>query len=89
MQSFHEWQQSPVQGAIPTTPNPAADAEAELALLREKLLLVQQYLAEAKNLIHSTGLSQTYSDIYSDIAALHFHCDEAIEKIDQHPQPDQ
>lgn len=61
----------------------------QLATIREKLAAAQPHFAEAINLIHSLGLTQSHGEIYSDVADAHFHCNEAIYKIDQHPQPDQ
>ena len=71
------------------TANLRADRELKLALIREKLAAAQLQLTEAVNLIHHHNLAPLFSEIYSDIADAHFYCAEAIEKIDQQPQPDQ
>jgi hypothetical protein len=46
-------------------------------------------LTEALNLIYYTDLAIMHGEIYSDIADAHFHCGEAIHKIDNHLKPDQ
>ena len=71
------------------TANLRADRELKLAMIREKLAAAQPHLAEAINLIHHNNLAPLFSEIYSDVADAHFYCGEAIEKIDEHPQPDQ
>jgi hypothetical protein len=71
------------------TANLRADRELKLGIIREKLAAAQLLLAEAINLIHHNNLAPLFSEIYSDVADAYFHCNEAIEKIDQHPQPDQ
>jgi hypothetical protein len=71
------------------TANLRADRELKLGMIREKLAAAQPHLAEAINLIHHNNLAPLFGEIYSDVADAHFYCNEAIEKIDQHPQPDQ
>jgi hypothetical protein len=71
------------------TANLKADRELKLAIVREKLAAAQPLLTEALNLIHYTDLAIMHGEIYSDIADAHFHCGEAIYKIDHHSQPDQ
>ncbi|HEY9615108.1 hypothetical protein [Allocoleopsis sp.] len=71
------------------TANLRADRELKLAMVREKLAAAQLQLAEAINLIHHNNLAPLFSEIYSDVADAYFHCNEAIDKIDEHPQPDQ
>ncbi len=71
------------------TANLRADRELKLSLIREKLAAAQPYLIEAINLIHHSNLAPLFSEIYSHVADAHFYCGEAIEKIDEHPQPDQ
>ena len=71
------------------TANLRADRELKLALIREKLAAAQPHLIEAINLIHNNNLAPLFGEIYSDIADAHFYCAEAINKIDQNPEPDQ
>ena len=71
------------------TANLRADRELKLALVREKLAAAQSRLAEAVDLIHHNNLAPLFKEIYSDVADAHFYCAEAIDKIDEHPQPDQ
>jgi hypothetical protein len=71
------------------TANLRADRALKLSLIRDKLATAQPYLTEAIDLIHSLGLAQSYSELYSNIADAHFHCGEAISQIEQHPEPNQ
>lgn len=63
--------------------------QEQLAEIRQKLAAAQPLLAAAIDLIHHNNLAPLFSEIYSDIADAYFHCNEAIEKIDEHPQSDQ
>lgn len=63
--------------------------QQQLTAVREKLAAALPYLAEAIELMRSSGLAQLHSEIYSDVVDARFYCGEAIKDIDQHPQPDQ
>ena len=62
--------------------------QQQLAEIRQKLTAAQPHLAQAIDLIHSLGLAGSHFELYSNLADAHFHCNEAIYEIDQHPAPD-
>ena len=63
--------------------------QQQLATVREKLAAALPYLAEAIELMRSSGLAQLHSEIYSDVVDARFYCSSAIDDIESHPQPDQ
>lgn len=55
----------------------------QLEEIQKEIAAAQPHIAKAINLIHEMNLARGYSELYSDIADMHFYCAEALEKLAQ------
>lgn len=60
----------------------------QLEEIRKEIAAAQPHIAKAIDLIHELNLARGYSEIYSDVADMHFYCAEALEKLAQQLQTD-
>jgi hypothetical protein len=83
MQAFSQWQQNPVQGAIPSVPTD----EEHVSIVQENLLDALNFLQFIHTYLENTGLSKRYSQLLTAVADSLISCNEAIEHCND--QPDQ
>lgn len=81
MQSFTNWQQSPIQGTIPSVPS---DAE-HLEIFQDNLLDALNYLQFTHHYLESSGLSKQYSQLFTAVSDALNSTNEAIERCSDAP----
>lgn len=62
--------------------------QQQLEAIQKELAAAQPLIAKAIDLIHERNLARGYSELYSDIADMHFSCAEALEKLAEQLQTD-
>lgn len=81
MQTSQQWQQSPMQGTIPSVPS---DSE-NLAVVQENLLDALNYLQFTHHYLESSGLSKQYSQLFTAVSDALNSTNEAIERCSDAP----
>ena len=80
-QTFKQWQESPIQGAIPSVPS---DSE-QLEIVQENLLDALSYLQFCHHYLESSGFSKKYSQLFTAVADSLNACNDAIEHVTDQP----
>jgi hypothetical protein len=81
MQTFHQWQQSPQQGTVPSVPS---DSE-QLEIVEEKLLDTLAQLQFCHIYLETSRLSKRYSALFTAVSDALNATSEAIERCDDAP----
>jgi hypothetical protein len=80
-QTFPQWQQSPIQGAIPSV---GSDSD-HLEIIQDNLLDAISNLQFCHTYLESSGLSRRYSQLFTAVADALNSTSEAIEHCDEEP----
>ena len=81
MQTSHQWQQSPMQGAIVSVPND----EENLSVVQENLLDALSYLQFTHHWLESSGLSKQHTQLFTAVSDALNSTAEAIEHCSDAP----
>jgi hypothetical protein len=81
MQTSHQWQQSPMQGTIPSIPTD----EENLSVVQENLLDALSYLQFTHHWLESSGLSKQYTALFTAVSDGLNATNEAIERCSDSP----
>jgi hypothetical protein len=80
MQAFHQWQQSPSQGAIPPQPT-----DWERQAMCDDLTTAQMFLQAAYDAAVKADLGKSHYELNGAIADALNACNEALERINDEP----
>ncbi len=80
-QSFSQWQQSPIQGAIPCVPS---DSD-HLEIIQDNLLDAISNLQFCHTYLEGSGLSKRYSQLFTAVADALNSTSEALEHCNEEP----
>jgi hypothetical protein len=80
-QRFHEWQQTPMQGAIPSTPSNGDHIE----IVTDALLDALDRLTFAHHLLEGTGISKTHTALFTAVCDGLNATNQAIERCSDAP----
>jgi hypothetical protein len=80
-QNFQSWQQSPIQGAIPSVPT---DSD-HLEITQDSLLDAISNLQFCHTYLQDSGLSKRYSQLFTAVADALNSTSQAIEHCDDSP----
>jgi hypothetical protein len=84
-QPFHEWQQAPMQGAIPSIPS----NEEHIEIITDALLDALDRLTFAHHLLENTGISKTHTALFTAVCDGLNATSQAIERCSDAPDDDQ
>lgn len=80
-QSFPQWQQSPMQGAIPSVPS---DSD-HLEVIQDSLFDAVSHLQFCHTYLENTGLSRQYTALFTAVADALNGTSEAIQRCEDAP----
>ena len=80
-QPFYDWQQSPSQGAVPSIPSD----ESHVEIVTDALLDALDRLTFAHHLLENTGISTTYTALFTAVCDGLNATNEAIERCGDAP----
>jgi hypothetical protein len=80
-QNFQSWQQSPIQGAIPSVPS---DSD-HLEIVADALLDAIDRLTQAHHILENTGLSKSHTALFTAVCDGLNSTNEAIERCSDSP----
>jgi hypothetical protein len=83
-QTERQWQQTPMQGAIPSVPSD----ESHLETVMDALLDAIERLTFAHHILESTGLSKSHTALFTAVADGLNATNEAIERCSDAPDED-
>jgi hypothetical protein len=83
-QPFYDWQQSPIQGAVPMIPLD----ESHIEIITDALLDAIDRLTFAHHLLESTGIAKTHTALFNAVCDALNSTSEAIERCTDAPDED-
>ena len=84
-QTERQWKQTPMQGAVPSSPSD----ESHIETIRDALLDALERLTFAHHILESTGLSKTHTALFTVVCDGLNATNEAIERCSDAPDEDQ